>query len=1339
MTIAAGSSVSVTRYLREHGSAEHSSADFSTGELSGLQLMPVDTALVVPDSSESFETCWNRLRNEAVELKARLEKAEETGPAMGNFLLFLAVFLETSQMQSRRFKAQIDISRCEAAHEHKRKEAADAEANTLRFQLSALEMEMAKLRASMGAAENVRFRDAEAELNRLAVCLESAQVDATTQRCKADSVQNEAFKLQALVELADARSNKRQSELRSKLELATSEAALERSRADLTRTEFQSANDSAASEMSRAQAADAESVKFAQRLRLAEAELQSEAEIAGVRLGAVEAAASAHCSRIGALEAEAASLRGQGRSDKEEVSGLQLQMNSLRTGVEVQSSRADVAETEVGRLKSFLSAKETSLTQLQAQLDVAKVEAHQNSLHGDMELKTQQKLQLMVSEASAHAGEHGALQAEATELRAALDGANGQLAKCRLQAETASEEFSEANSQLGKWRRQAESASEEFTQASNQLGNWRRQTENVSEELSDANKLLGNWRRQAESVSEELSDANNQLGKWRRQAESASEELLDANSQLGKCRRQAESASEELLDANSQLDKCRRQAESASEELLDANNQLERWRKQAASASDKLAGATAHRAQQDAIQAEVAELKGALDFANEQLARWRSQAEIASEELALTKSRLGVLEVEHGKLPAAKEAADELERVIKRISELELQLNVKDCIIYSQHQAEQDTATKNQDVQVVCSCGNVFLPDAVFCRKCGKKRPCEQALEQQALNVRISNLYAQLSSQRDALASKLVLQEQLLLRSEQGRSEHAGVNEMKHGELKLELAEQTALNEQHSLHISELKLQLIRQEQALEKTVPGSSYSELERNLHELEIQNSELKCRLTQECELFRQHECTISKLEAALPCSECSELEAQSASRQRALRDSEDRSQRSESRAQAVESESRVLQAELAQERRAIAEARSAESRLALELQAHRDGAERTVQAALAREMDAAGHQLLASDQQVRALRSELDQRLAEDSANAESMAAQAGELRRLEQEVASQQKEVRTRQNGLDALESQSSFLQGQAEEEHHAFRAARSREVLATSRIDELESELMHQRNAMKDAVSWAKANTKHRLRSAESKRKDLQLQLDERRDSEEQLAQQEMELRELLEVVKLESEEDLEACETQNVDLQAELAKERELLQACATRRAELEDLLGKQREATAAEASAMEGVSELATELARQRDQVKETCEARVKKLKARIRDLEMMLEISKEFLRGEPNKTGRGEPNESVDSVPEASVLIQQTPPKLSEEMWACKMGRPQDRALGGSMRSEKQHSGRGMRMSRSAGSLHPRSHSPYSANPLRSYVVRDAGFSWPGRHVGPDFEGPVKVTFEE
>merc|ERR1712129_111465 len=280
-------------------------------------------------------------------------------------------------------------------------------------------------------------------------------------------------------------------------------------------------------------------------------------------------------------------------------------------------------------------------------------------------------------------------------------------------------------------------------------------------------------------------------------------------------------------------------------------------------------------------------------------------------------------------------------------------------------------------------------------------------------------------------------------------------------------------------------------------------------------------------------------------------------------------------------------------------------------------------------------------------------------------------------------------------------------------------------------DELESELNHQRNALRDAVSWAKANTKHRLRSAESKRKDLQLQLEERRDSEEQLAQQEFELRELLEVVKLEKEEDLEACETQNGDLQAELAKERELLQACCARRAELEDLLRKQREATAAEASAMEGVSELATELARQRDQLKETYEARVKKLKARIRDLEMMLEISKEILRGEPNKT--------VDTDPEASIM-QQTPSKLSEDMWACKVGRPQDGSLGTSMGSEKQRSGRSMRISQSTGSIAAglRSHS-LGRDRLRSYVVRDAGFSWPGRHVGPDFEGPVKVQFEE
>merc|ERR1719506_1883723 len=163
------------------------------------------------------------------------------------------------------------------------------------------------------------------------------------------------------------------------------------------------------------------------------------------------------------------------------------------------------------------------------------------------------------------------------------------------------------------------------------------------------------------------------------------------------------------------------------------------------------------------------------------------------------------------------------------------------------------------------------------------------------------------------------------------------------------------------------------------------------------------------------------------------------------------------------------------------------------------------------------------------------------------------------------------------------------------------------------------------------------------------------------------------------------------------------------------------------------------------------------------------------MLEISKEFLRGDPNRTG--------DTDAEATMLSNQTTPRLSADMWTCESARPKQRpgsagsvrrdgALGtkgfeihytgrdavgrdgsfpssngqegslGAMRSDGMHNaGReavpGMRLSRSAGSLHSRTQalalSPGSdaGNTLRPHVLKNAGFSWPGRHLGPDEEG--------
>lgn len=429
--------------------------------------------------------------------------------------------------------------------------------------------------------------------------------------------------------------------------------------------------------------------------------------------------------------------------------------------------------------------------------------------------------------------------------------------------------------------------------------------------------------------------------------------------------------------------------------------------------------------------------------------------------------------------------------------------------------------------------------------------------------------------------------------------------------------------------------------------------------------------------------------------------------------------------------------------------------------------------MQDAVAQEKAAGGQRLLASEEQIMQLRADLAQHLVVSAASEESIVAQVGDLKRLEQQVAAQQKVIREGQHELDAHESTNTLLREQAEKEHQALlrqekaeqerlRDARERDAATESRIAQLESELAHQRNAMRDAVSWAKANTKQRLRSAESRQKDLQLQLDQHREAESQLALQENELRELLELAKLQGEQDLQACEDRNIGLRAELSEQRNHILAFEARSAELEDLLQKQREATAVEASAMEQVSELAGDLAKQRDDAKEACEVRVRKLKARIKDLEVMLEISKEFLRGDPSKSQHyvgsveihdatlhpvrdktpmrdrtlappgyhsppgGLPDDTCparDAEPSLLGLEHSPPVSLPDDTSASKLGRSKVPKVS-------------MRNSHSASSLNSLASSQSGPHP---HVLRKAGFNWPGRHLGPDEEGPVKVKFEE
>merc|ERR1719353_1194087 len=391
----------------------------------------------------------------------------------------------------------------------------------------------------------------------------------------------------------------------------------------------------------------------------------------------------------------------------------------------------------------------------------------------------------------------------------------------------------------------------------------------------------------------------------------------------------------------------------------------------------------------------------------------------------------------------------------------------------------------------------------------------------------------------------------------------------------------------------------------------------------------------------------------------------------------------------------------------------------------------AQQLVDATRAKESTAAQgrDRLQACEDVVSQLRSEHAQQLADATRAKEGTAAQAAELKRLESLAASQQKKIREGQHELDAHESTSALMWKQTEQECQALSTLRHRENAAETRNSELESELTHQCNAMKAAVSWAKANTKQRLKS-------LTFQRDKHREAESQLAQQENELRELLELVKLQSEQDLQACEARNIDLQAELSAQREHLREFEARGEELAGLLQQQREATAVEHGAMESITELANDLAKQRDEANEQCEARVKKLKARIQDLEMMLDISKECLKVEPHR--------AVDTDAEAFIIsIRHSPTKTAgpgtSQDWSLSTkgpGTSQDWSLSTNLALKS-----GMQASKSASSLHS-AHSGSGSSVSRrtnAFVVKNVGFSWRGRHLGPDQEGPISVKYDD
>merc|ERR1711971_444173 len=169
------------------------------------------------------------------------------------------------------------------------------------------------------------------------------------------------------------------------------------------------------------------------------------------------------------------------------------------------------------------------------------------------------------------------------------------------------------------------------------------------------------------------------------------------------------------------------------------------------------------------------------------------------------------------------------------------------------------------------------------------------------------------------------------------------------------------------------------------------------------------------------------------------------------------------------------------------------------------------------------------------------------------------------------------------------------------------------------------------------------------------------------------------------------EQKLQAQEARNCALQAEISQRHELLLASERRAEDVEAQLAKQREATAVEATALERVSELASDLAKQKDEENS-------RKQAQINDLEMMLQISKEFWKCEPKDT--------LDASELSAFTMEPSP--CTEDAWASRRGRDNR------FDSRLVKTGRTLGTSASAGSLPPR-------------VLKNLNFNWPGRHLGP------------
>jgi chromosome segregation ATPase len=305
--------------------------------------------------------------------------------------------------------------------------------------------------------------------------------------------------------------------------------------------------------------------------------------------------------------------------------------------------------------------------------------------------------------------------------------------------------------------------------------------------------------------------------------------------------------------------------------------------------------------------------------------------------------------------------------------------------------------------------------------------------------------------------------------------------------------------------------------------------------------------------------------------------------------------------------------------------------------------------------------------------------------------------------------------------------------------------------ATARAAALQAHMVDKTKKMRAVISKTKVEGQQRLYASEAKHQEILGRLAEERTTlaseldqakarcaelEACLEHHQRSMTDMLDRASARNDQNLQACDAKARELQSQMVQQKKSataeLDKAYERIAELEMKLAHQQRMVQGEIARLQEENERNKKLhdercmvrvAKQIDEANEQCEARVKKLKARVQDLEMMLDVSKECLKVDPHRI--------LDTDAEASIIsIRHSPTKTAGP------GTSQDWSGSTNLGLKS-----GMQVSKSASSLHS-DHSGSGSSVTRrtnAFVVKNVGFSWQGRHLGPDQEGPIGVKYDD